>query len=417
MAFSLLANSSPKVNENQRMELTIGSLSFYVGSSGSTCLSDLAKSGPSTNKTEIIAKSGSSVGPSSEANSPVSPAATENLQEKLEEFDETRGEPDVEVTMDKSHDSSRDFASGSSGVSRSIHQLCVIITEAAEENNHADNEEVDMQVDKLRSNGKKEKEKVHVSAGEWRMIMTAINHGTDVPTDSRREVLMGYQYVLHQRRKKLREERDMLTRSPDYNSTSSGGYWDEYIDSSESSMERHRDPMHSRRTTAWTIEERYTKSLSANPPEEEEEFVQETPEAALVAAQAYLLTTQPKPGDPQEHMHQAAIGSLGLVEDKLRGNLPEKKATHHRERRKEEVKRKSSRNETSESSGVEKRQKRKEDARNIIAQARVNNSRYAWREENYEGNEKEMGALCFTSRVRKTRVPKGFKLPHDQEKV
>jgi hypothetical protein len=39
-----------------------------------------------------------------------------------------------------------------------------------------------------------------------------------------------------------------------------------------------------------------------------------------------------------------------------------------------------------------------------------------WREENYEDNEKEMGALCFTRRVRKMRVPKGFKLPHDQEK-
>jgi hypothetical protein len=88
--------------------------------------------------------------------------------------------------MDKSHNSSRDFTSRSSGISRSIHQLCVIITEAAEENDHADNEEVDMQVNKLRSNDKKEKEKVHVSAGEWRMIMSAINHGTDVPADSRR---------------------------------------------------------------------------------------------------------------------------------------------------------------------------------------------------------------------------------------
>jgi hypothetical protein len=90
--------------------------------------------------------------------------------------------------------------------------------------------------------------------------------------------------------------------------------------------------------------------------------------------------------------------------------------THHRERQKEEVKHNSSRNETSESSGDEKHQKRKEDARNIIVQIRVNNSRYAWREENYEDNEKEIGALCFTHRVRKTRVPKGFKLPHDQEK-
>jgi hypothetical protein len=54
-----------------------------------------------------------------------------------------------------------------------------------------------MQVDKVRSNGKKEKEKVHVSTGEWRMIMSAINHGIDVPVDLRREVLMGYQYALH----------------------------------------------------------------------------------------------------------------------------------------------------------------------------------------------------------------------------
>jgi hypothetical protein len=56
-AFSLLSSSSPEVDENQKMELTIGSLSFYVGPSGSICLSDLAKSGSSTNKTEIIAKS------------------------------------------------------------------------------------------------------------------------------------------------------------------------------------------------------------------------------------------------------------------------------------------------------------------------------------------------------------------------
>jgi hypothetical protein len=149
----------------------------------------------------------------------------------------------------------------------------------------------------------------------------------------------------------------MFIRSRDNNSTSSGGYWDEYSDASESSMERHRDPKHSRRTTVRTREESYTKSLNAHPSDEEEDIVQETPEAALVAAQAYLLTTQPKPGDPREHMHQAAIRSLGLIEDKLMGNLLERKATHHKERQKEEFKRKSSRNETSKSSGDEKRQK------------------------------------------------------------
>jgi hypothetical protein len=273
------------------MELTIESLSFYVEPSGSTHLSDPAKSGPSATKAERITTSGSSVGSSSEVNSPVSLTATEDMQKRLEEFDEIWGKPDMEATVVKPHDSPRDFSTRSSGISRSVHQLCVIITEAAEENNYEGNKEVDMQVDKPRSNSKKEKEKIHVSTREWRIIMSAINHGTKVPADSRREVLMGYQHALHQRRKKLREERDMFTRSRDNNSTSSGGYWDEYSDASESSMERHRDPKHNRRTTAQTREESYMKSLSAHPSDEEEDFVQETPEAALVAAQAYLLTT------------------------------------------------------------------------------------------------------------------------------
>jgi hypothetical protein len=48
---------------------------------------------------------------------------------------------------------------------------------------------------------------------------------------------------------------------------------------------------------------------------------------------------QPKPGDLREHMHQAAIRSLGLVEDRLRKYLPEKKETYHKEKRKESFKR------------------------------------------------------------------------------
>jgi hypothetical protein len=231
------------------------------------------------------------VGSSSEVNSSVSFAATENTKKELEEFNGTREEPDEEVTADKSYDSQRDLATGSSGVSRSIHQLCVIITEAAEDTGRADNAEVDAQVDKSRSNGKKEKEKIHVSNGEWRIIMSAINHGTEVPVNSRREVLMGYQYALHQHRKKLREEKDEFRRSQENNSVSSGAYWDEYSDASEFSRERHRDPKNSRRTTAWAREERCIKSVSEHSSDNEEDFVQETPEAALVAAQTYLLTT------------------------------------------------------------------------------------------------------------------------------
>jgi hypothetical protein len=71
--------------------------------------------------------------------------------------------------------------------------------------------------------------------------------------------------------------------------------------------------------------------------EEEDDFVQETPEAALVAAQAYLLTTRPEPGDPRENMHQAAIRSLGIVENRIREKDPETKSISRKEKQKREV--------------------------------------------------------------------------------
>jgi hypothetical protein len=54
--------------------------------------------------------------------------------------------------------------------------------------------------------------------------MSAINRGTEVPANSRREVLMGYQYALHQRRKRLREEEEELRRSQENNNMSDEEY-------------------------------------------------------------------------------------------------------------------------------------------------------------------------------------------------
>jgi hypothetical protein len=55
MDFSLLANSNTGIDENQEMELTIGSLSILIGPSGSTRLSDPAKPDPSASETETVA--------------------------------------------------------------------------------------------------------------------------------------------------------------------------------------------------------------------------------------------------------------------------------------------------------------------------------------------------------------------------
>jgi hypothetical protein len=187
------------------------------------------------NKPEAEVMLESSEGSSSEVNLPVSPgeapiAKDDKIQEKF----------DLEERV---HDSPRDFAVGSSGVSK-VHQLCVIITEAEEENSNEGSKKVDRQVDKVKEHNKKEKEKVHVSAGEWRMIKSAINHGTEVPEGSRREVLMEYQYALYQHRKKLREERDMVFQ--DNNSISREEYWGDYSEDSEYSREKHGDPKHNR---------------------------------------------------------------------------------------------------------------------------------------------------------------------------
>jgi hypothetical protein len=164
---------------------------------------------------------------------------------------------------------------------------------------------------------------------------------------------MGYQYALYQHKKKLQAEKSELRKSQDSYSTSSRPYWSEYGETSDSSKERHRKPKHSRRKTTRGREEERARSISAPLSDEEENFVQETPEAALVAVQAYLLTTRPEPGDPQEHMHQAAIKSLRLVEDKLRQHSLEKKSTYYEDQGKKSQKYECSQSQSSDSSGGE----------------------------------------------------------------
>jgi hypothetical protein len=132
---------------------------------------------------------------------------------KIEELNKTKGNLDIKEAMDNLDLNQKDFITRSGGVSSNVHQVCVIITEAAKENNDDGNLIVDIQGNNPKSNSGKEKEKVYVSAGEWRIIMSAINHGTEVPANSRREVLMGYQYSLHQHKKKLLAEKSELRKN------------------------------------------------------------------------------------------------------------------------------------------------------------------------------------------------------------
>jgi hypothetical protein len=66
-------------------------------------------------------------------------------------------------------------------------------------------------------------------------------------------------------------------------------------------------------------------------------------------------------------MHQVAIKSLGLVENRLRKHSTENKSTCYEDKGKKSIKYQSSQSQTSDSSGDEKRKACREDARNIIA--------------------------------------------------
>jgi hypothetical protein len=51
------------------------------------------------------------------------------------------------------------------------------------------------------------REKVRLSAEEWRIIKTAVEHGVPIPTDASKNMLLGYHYALQQQSKQLAKER------------------------------------------------------------------------------------------------------------------------------------------------------------------------------------------------------------------
>jgi hypothetical protein len=97
-AFSLLANSSAGIDENQEMELTIGSLSIFIGPSSLTRLSDPAKPDPSASEPETVAMMEYFEGSSSEENSPVS--LREVQERKIAEGDETMENFDLGIQLE-----------------------------------------------------------------------------------------------------------------------------------------------------------------------------------------------------------------------------------------------------------------------------------------------------------------------------
>jgi hypothetical protein len=160
-----------------------------------------------------------------------------------------------------------------------------------------------------------------------------VEHDTPIPTDASKNMLLGYHYALRQQSKQLAKERIEIQKRRDSAIEASAAYHKARSDASYTNSKRHH--RHGSRFENLEYSER--QSLSKNldssflSVDEQGNIIPKTPEAALVAAQAYLHATQPNPGDPREHMHHATLQGLKMVGNKLSAKEEEayrNKGTH-----------------------------------------------------------------------------------------
>jgi hypothetical protein len=59
------------------------------------------------------------------------------------------------------------------------------------------------------------REKVRPSVDEWRIIKTAVEHDTPIPTNSNKNMHLGYHYALRQQAKQLAKERIEIQKRKD----------------------------------------------------------------------------------------------------------------------------------------------------------------------------------------------------------
>jgi hypothetical protein len=59
------------------------------------------------------------------------------------------------------------------------------------------------------------KEKIRLSVNEWRIIREAVEHGTPIPSNSSKYMLVGYHYALRQQAKQLAKEKIEIQRRKD----------------------------------------------------------------------------------------------------------------------------------------------------------------------------------------------------------
>jgi hypothetical protein len=163
------------------------------------------------------------------------------------------------------------------------------------------------------------REKVRLSTDEWRITREAVENGTSIPSNSSKDMLLGYHYALRQQAKQLAKEKVEIEKIKDSAIAASNAAQKARSDASHTSARRNRRHGSRYDNLEYSDRQSISKNLDSSflSVDEQGNIVPKTPEAALVAAQAYLLTNRPSPGDPREHMHRAALDGLNMMGHKL----------------------------------------------------------------------------------------------------
>jgi hypothetical protein len=136
------------------------------------------------------------------------------------------------------------------------------------------------------------REKVRLSVDEWRTIKTAIEHDTPIPTNSSKNMLLGYHYALRQQAKQLAKERIEIQKRKDSAIAASDAACRARSDASYTNRRHHQ---HGSRYENLEYSEKQSifkkLDLSFLSVDKQGNIIPKTLEAALVAAQAYLYTT------------------------------------------------------------------------------------------------------------------------------
>jgi hypothetical protein len=220
-------------------------------------------------------------------------------------------------------------------------------------------------------------------------------------------MLLGYRYFLRQQSKQLAKEKIEIHKRKESAITASIAYHKARSDASYTNSKKHR--RHGSRFE--NLEHSERQSLSKNldssflSVHEQGNIIPKTPEGALVAAQTYLYTTWTSPGDPREHMHRAALQGLRMVGNKLTA----KEAEAHRSKGAHKSRSPHRHNSPRHRSANRRSRSPSPRRHKIPKHGGTQRSRTPTKAYDYEDNEKEMGASCFTHRVHTTPAPKGFK--------